>query len=113
MSKKYNINDAVNVSVENAFLEDKFEFDFYEYLKSKSVKRSDVIEFINSSLFLSLFHQIEELDLYIDRNLLTDSYEWLGKEKSLKIKTFLQKIISDAKQYEIDRKPGRKRKVSS
>jgi hypothetical protein len=111
------IYDIVNNAIDIAFTEDKCELNFYAYLKSENASRKDVIAFLESNLGQSLLDQIQELDMYLSggngEQILKEAYEWMGNQRSIKIRNYLNQIIEDAKQYEKSKRPGRKPKTSN
>jgi hypothetical protein len=110
MAKKFrDLSEVVTPAIENAFFFENYTLKFYEYLKSKSIKRAEVSEFLTGNLCLSITHQIDEIEMYLSGSQnLFESYDWMGRDRAKQLKDYLNSIILDAKQYEIDRKPGRK-----
>jgi hypothetical protein len=106
------IYDIINIAIDDAFIKEKYQLNFFQFLKGQNFKRKEVISFIDSSLFVAILHQIEELDLYLnggDRAIyVRESYSWMGKPRARKIKEYLQTILDDAKRYEQSKRPGRK-----
>lgn len=117
MDKTTEIYNNINYAIDCAFTEENYEFDFYTFLTNHNYKRNQIKEFLSSSLYLALVHQVEELDFYLaDSNNLSifkESYDWMGKTKASKIKIFLTQIIEDAEKYEQSKRPGRKKKVAT
>jgi hypothetical protein len=106
--------DVVNEAINLVFSEDKYDLDFFVYLSSQKISRNDIKKFIKSYLYTSLVDQVNELNLYlIDNALLKEAYEWMGEQRVIKTRDFLNKIIEDAKQYEKSKRPGRKPKTSN
>lgn len=106
--------DVVNEAINLVFSEDKYDLDFFVYLSSQKISRNDIKKFIESYLYTSLVDQVNELNLYlIDNALLKEAYEWMGEQRVIKTRDFLNKIIEDAKQYEKSKRPGRKSKTSN
>ena len=60
------IYSIINTAIELAFFEQKYNLNFYEYLKSENLKREQVLSLINSTLFVSIKDQVEEINLYLD-----------------------------------------------
>ena len=76
--------------------------------------RNDIKKFISSYLYTSLVDQVDELNLYLSNNVLSkEAYEWMGEQRVIKTRDYLNKIIEDAKQYEKSKRPGRKPKTSN
>jgi len=111
------IYDIVNNAIDLAFIEEKYEFDFYSYLKSSNITRKDILSFLESSLGRSIIDQIEELDMYLrdkdGEKILKESYDWMSKKRVGEFKIFLNKIIEHARDYEQSKRPGRKPKTSN
>ncbi len=111
------IYDIVNSAIDIAFTEDKYQLNFYGYLKSENIKRKDILAFIDSSLGRSLVDQVEELDMYLNaedgERILKEAYGWMGKPRVRKIRNYLNDIIEDAKKYEQSKRPGRKKKPAT
>lgn len=102
----------VNTAIDDAFTREKYQLNFFEYLKGENYKRDTVIKFINSNLSVAILNQIEELDIYIEggpsASLFREAYSWMGKPRARKIREYLNAILEDAKKYEQSKKPGRK-----
>lgn len=111
------IYDMINIAIDDAFVREKYQLNFFQYLEGEKFKRKEVISFMNSSLYTAVLHQIEELNLYLDGGeravYVRESYNWLGKPRARKIKEYLEKILDDAKRYEQSKKPGRKPKTAN
>lgn len=111
------IFDLVNTAIDTAFMQEKYQLNFYEYLQGENFKKEQITSFINSSLGLAITHQIEELDLYLDGGdkaaFVRESYSWMGKPRARKVKEYLEKIIDDAKRYEKTKRRGRKPKTTN
>ena len=100
----------VEKAIDIAFLEQKYPLNFYAYLLGRKTKRKEVKEFIDSHTTSSIKHQIEELNLYIKGNkTMKEAYGYLSKPTARKIKTYLEKIVSDADKYYEDRRHGRRK----
>jgi hypothetical protein len=106
------ISDIVNKAIDHAFIDEKYQLNFYNYLQGEQCKRSVVLQFINSSLGLALVNQIEEIDLYLEGGdkaaFFRESYGWMGKPRARKVRDYLNKILEDADKYERSKRPGRK-----
>tara|TARA_B100001250_G_C19736610_1_gene761050 strand:+ start:942 stop:1289 length:348 start_codon:yes stop_codon:yes gene_type:complete len=107
--------DLVEKALDAAFKDDKYLFRCYNYLKDTKATRSYVRDFIESSTAGNLALTISDLDAYIkggsdsEHKILREAYGHLGKPRARKIRKYLYSILHDARQYEIDRKPGRKK----
>ena len=105
--------DLVERSIDIAFQENKYPFKCYNYLKSSKTTRKNIREFIESPTARSINSLIEELDNYIrgGNKQLREAYGHIPKPKARKIKEYLNTILKDASQYELDRRPGRKKRT--
>lgn len=101
----------VENAIDQAFVHDRYILNFYEYLKINEAKRVDATEFINSQTAFSLTELIQELTEYLagGNQQLIEAYKHVSKPKARKIRDYLNKILTDAKRYEDERKPGRKK----
>jgi len=108
------IYDIVNNAIDIAFTQEKYQLNFFSYLKSENANRKDILTFLESNLGKALVDQVQELDMYLDggngEQILKEAYSWMGKPRVRKIRNYLNQIIEDAKDYEQSKKPGRKRK---
>jgi hypothetical protein len=106
------IYDIINNAIELAFFNEKYQLDFYAYLKSQNFKRETITEFLGSNLCKALQDQIQEIDMYLDGGdsaaLLKEAYSWMGKSRARKVKDYLNTIVEDAKKYEQSKRRGRK-----
>lgn len=101
----------VDQAIDEAFANGRFVLNFYEYLKLNDAKRVDATEFIKSQTASSLKELVTELTEYLagGNPQLIEAYRHVGKPKARKIRDYLDKILLDAKRYEDERKPGRKK----
>ena len=106
------IYSIINTAIELAFFEQKYNLNFYEYLNSENLKREQVLSLINSTLFVSIKDQVEEINLYLDggdsSSFFREAYGWLGKPRARKIRDYLSNIMEDTKKYEQSKRRGRK-----
>ena len=108
--------DLVERAIDCAFIDDKYLFKCYNYLQSTKATRSYTRKFIESSTAGNIALTIADLDAYIkggsdnDHKILREAYGHLGKPRARKIRTYLYSILHDAWQYELDRKPCRKKR---
>jgi len=104
------INWVVERAIDEAFVNDRYMLSMYKYLSGAKAKRKDATEFLekNSS---NLENLIEELRGYCKggNQTLLEAYRHVGKTKAKKIANYLEKIIQDAKDYEHDKRPGRRK----
>lgn len=107
--------DLVEHAIDGAFEREIYLFKCYQYLQHVKATRRQVREFIESSTAGSTALLVSDLDAYIkggndaDHKYLREAYGHLGKPRARKIRNYLYSILKDARQYEIDRKPGRKK----
>lgn len=105
----------VESAIDAAFEKKMFLFQAYAFLKYNKIKRKEVQEFINSTTAKEIALIISDLQAYIkggsdqEHKLLREAYGHLGKPMARKISNYLHKILKDAMQYEIDRRPGRRK----
>jgi len=110
--------ELVDRAVDAVFIQDMYLLRAYPYFKNMNATKKQVREFIESDTAKNLALTISDLDAYIkggsdrEHDLLREAYGHLGKPKARKIRKYLHAILQDAVQYEIDRKPGRKKKRS-
>lgn len=104
--------ELIERSIDVAFEQDKYLFRCYTYLKTNKMTRKKVREFIESSTATNVSLLVADLDAYIKggNKQLREAYGHLGKPRARKIKEYLYSILSDAWQYEKDRRPGRKKR---
>jgi len=117
MATPEDIYFIINQAIDLAFMQEKYQLNFFDYLKGENFKRADIDIFLKSSLKVSLEHQIEELDMYLlggpTANDLREAYNWMGKPRARKVKEYLERILEDASKYAKFKKPGRKSKTSN
>jgi hypothetical protein len=111
------ICNDVEKSIDFAF-NGKFVLKFYDYLKTKDIKRIEVEEFINSSTAENILSIVSDLDVYLEggsdnlHKQLREAYGHIPKPTARKIKDYLNSILTDAKKYHYDKRPGRRKKQS-
>lgn len=105
------LNWIVERAIDEAFLKDKYLLNFYKYMENQNAKGKDARNFLDSVEALNVRHVIEELEEYVSggNKQLLEAYRHIGKTKARKISKYLQQILQDAKKYEDERKPGRKK----
>ena len=112
------VYEIVEQSIDDAFTQQKFRLNFYNYLRVVDAKKRDADEFIASSTFKEINDLIIELDEYLkggqdsEHKQLREAYGHIPKPQARKIKNFLEGILEDAERYSYDRRPGRKSKRS-
>jgi len=109
---KDEIYSIVNKAIDDAIKFQKYQLNLYSFLKGQSLKRKEVLSFINSGLTSQIKDEIAHLDLYLNGDSeavdLREVYDWMGKPRAKKYKEYLMKMIEDAEKYERERRPGRK-----
>lgn len=104
------LNWIIERAIDDAFQKDKYMLNMYRYLENVKAKRKDATEFLDHNLD-NLSSIIEELNIYISggNKQLLEAYRHIGKPKARKIIAYLEKIIKDVKDYEYDKRPGRRK----
>ncbi len=93
----------------------KFVLKFYDYLKSKGIKKVEVEQFIESSTANEISSLVKDLDDYLEggsdemHKQLREAYGHIPKPQARKIRNFLHSIIEDAVKYNYDKRPGRRK----
>jgi len=93
----------------------KFVLNFYDYLKSKGIKKVEVEQFIESSTASEISSLVKDLDDYLEggsdemHKQLREAYGHIPKPQARKIRNFLNSIIEDALKYSYDKRPGRRK----
>jgi len=93
----------------------KFVLKFYDYLKSKGIKKIEVEQFIKSSTVSEINSLVKDLDDYLEggsdemHKQLREAYGHIPKPQARKIRNFLHSIIEDAVKYNYDKRPGRRK----
>lgn len=109
-----NISPIVNDAIDLAVKRERYVLNLYSYLKSESVKRNEVLLFLQSPLVSCMMDEITQLETYLSGEPtardLKEVYGWMTDQRVRKFKDYLVKMIDDAKQYEQERKPGRKKR---
>lgn len=96
----------------------QFVLKFYDYLKSRDVKKTQVEEFISSPTTKELNDLVSDLDEYIkggadnDHKQLREGYGHIPKPQARKIRNYLHAILEDAERYNYDKRRGRRKKQS-
>lgn len=112
--KVIDVSEWISTIINDAFYFEDYSKKIYDEMKNLSVKRSDVLDFLSSNSFQSILCQVTEIDLYLNgAQNLAEAYDWMGKNRVINFKRYLENIILDVKQYETDRKPGRKKRSSA
>jgi hypothetical protein len=96
----------------------RFVLNFYDYLKSRDVKKTQVEEFIDSPTTKELNDLVNDLDEYIEggsdsnHKQLREGYGYIPKPQARKIRNYLCAILEDAERYNYDKRRGRRKKQS-
>ena len=94
----------------------QFVLKFYDYLKVRGTKRSEVEEFIESNTAHELSNLVMDLDDYLEggsdeiHKQLREGYGHIPKPQARKIRNYLYGILEDAWKYSHDKRPGRRKK---
>jgi hypothetical protein len=94
----------------------QFVLKFYDYLKVRGTKRSEVQEFIESTTASELNNLVIDLDDYLEggsdemHKQLREGYGHIPKPQARKIRNYLYGILEDAWKYSYDKRPGRRKK---
>jgi hypothetical protein len=106
------IYEVINSAIDLAVTSEKYNLNFYTFLKSSGAKRQEVISFLNSPLTSQIKDEISYLNLYItdspEISDIQEVYDWMGKSRAKKYKEYLLRMIEDAEKYEREKRPGRK-----
>ena len=109
------VYNDVEKAIDYAF-NGQFVMKFYDYLKVRKAKRTEVEEFIVSNTAHELNDLVTELEEYLEggsdemHKQLREGYGHIPKPQARKIKNYLYGILDDAKKYSHDRRPGRRKK---
>ena len=94
----------------------QFVMKFYDYLKVRKAKRTEVEEFIVSNTAHELSDIVIELEEYLEggsdemHKQLREGYGHIPKPQARKIRNYLYGILEDAWKYSHDKRPGRRKK---
>lgn len=94
----------------------QFVLKFYDYLKIRGTKKSEVEEFIKSSTASEINSLVIDLDDYLEggsdemHKQLREAYGHIPKPQARKIRNYLSNILEDAHKYSYDKRPGRRKK---
>ncbi len=93
--------DLVEHAIDNAFENEDYSFNCYQYLTQQSVDKESVKEFIVSSTAGNTALIIRDLRLYIqeDEATATEAYGHLGKDRARVVIDYLYAILNDAVRY--------------
>lgn len=111
------IYSDVEKAIDYAF-EGKFVLKFYDYLKVKGTKKIEIEKFIESPTANEIISLLSDLDDYIEggsddiHKQLREGYGHIPKPQARKIRNYLANVLEDAKKYNHDKRPGRRKKES-
>jgi hypothetical protein len=110
------IHNDVEISIDYAF-HGKFVLNFYEYLKVKCAKRTEVEEFLQGHTVKNIGSIIQDIEDYLEGRSddnqykqLREAYGHIPKPQARKIKNYLTGILEDAKKYIYEKRPGRRKR---
>lgn len=109
------IHNDVEVAIDYAFY-GKFVLKFYDYLKIKSAKKTEVEEFLNSHTVKNIKTLIQDMEDYLEggsdnmHKQLREAYGHIPKPQARKIKNYLIGILEDAERYNYEKRPGRRKR---
>ena len=107
----------VEKAIDYAF-QGQFVLKFYDYLKVRGTKKVEVEQFIGSSTANEINNLVMDLDDYLEggsdemHKQLREGYGHIPKPQARKIRNYLNGILEDAKKYNYDKRPGRRKKAS-
>jgi hypothetical protein len=105
----------VEKAIDYAF-QGQFVLKFYDYLKIRGAKKVEVEEFIGSNTANEISNLIIDLDDYLEggsdeiHRQLREGYGHIPKPQARKIRNYLYGILEDARKYNHDKRPGRRKK---
>ena len=111
------IYDLAERALDIAILEKKFLFKLYPLLEHSKATRKVTLEFLESSTARAIEDTAHDLEEYIkggkdaEHTQIREAYHFLSKPEARKIVKYLRGIIDDAKRYEWDHRPGRRKKT--
>jgi len=109
------VYNDVEIAIDFAF-NGKFVMKFYDYLKVRKTKRTEVEQFISSATASEITNLVDDLNDYLEggsdemHKQLREGYGHIPKPEARKIKNYLHGILKDAQKYSHDRRPGRRKK---
>ena len=114
-SNFHEVYGDVEKAIDHAF-KGQFVLKFYDYLKVRGAKKVEVEEFIGSSTASEINNLILDLDEYLEggsdniHKQLREGYGHIPKPEARKIRNYLYGILEDARKYNHDKRPGRRKK---
>ena len=118
MSKQItdDIYELAERALDVAILEKRFLFKLYPLLTHSKATRKSTLEFLESTTAKAIEDTAHDLEEYIkggkdsEHTQLREAYHFLSKPEARKIVKYLRGIIDDAKRYEWEHRPGRRKK---
>lgn len=109
MKSAEQIISTIIAAVDNAINLEDYSFNFFSFLEKEKTTKKLIASFMKSSIAIAIKDQSRELDLYINDNQYVKTYDWIGKERALKTKNYLDLLIQDAETYGKSRERTTKR----
>ena len=118
MSKQItdDIYELAERALDVAIMEKRFLFKLYPLLEHSKATRKATLEFLESSTCKAIDDTAHDLEEYIkggkdsEHTQIREAYHFLSKPEARKIVKYLRGIIDDAKRYEWEHRPGRRKK---
>ena len=110
------IYELTERALDVAIMEKRFLFKLYPLLEHSKATRKATLEFLESSTCRAIDDTANDLEEYIkggkdsEHTQIREAYHFLSKPEARKIVKYLRGIIDDAKRYEWDHRPGRRKK---
>lgn len=107
----YDVERAIDLAFDGHFV-----LKFYDYLKIKGALRREIENFIESSTVTNINNLVTDLDEYIEggsdnlHKQLREAYGHISKPQARKIRNYLYGILEDARRYNYDKRPGRRKR---
>jgi len=114
-TNSYEVYSDVEKAIDYAF-NGQFVMKFYDYLKIRGTKKTEVEEFIESPTANEISNLVMDLDEYLEggademHKQLREGYGHIPKPEARKIRNYLHGILEDAWKYNHDKRRGRRKK---
>jgi hypothetical protein len=114
-TKIYEVYGDVEKAIDLSF-SGKFVLKFYDYLKIKEVKKTEIEEFIKSPTAVNIESLVSDLNQYLEggsdnqHKQLREAYGHIPKPQARKIKDYLNSFLEDAWKYNHEKRKGRRKK---
>src|SRR6056300_194424 len=111
----HEVYNDVEKAIDYAF-NGQFVLKFYDYLKVRGTKKVEVEKFIESATAAEINNLVIDLDEYLEggsdemHKQLREGYGHIPKPQARKIRNYLYGILEDARKYNHDKRPGRRKK---